>query len=456
MSNGYIDLDGVGANAPSNAEIEAAATNIGVYNALSLNAFSPIKVACARGVSANIGIWGDSTGNEGGDGVSTIREWPYLLADALSSWLASNYPTHGVQIRAWNDGTLVYDAATVISTGSTSAVITIYNCSVAGSIAQYAMGSMWPASIQCIAFDSMIISHGHNHITAGLTSPVVQGEFVAAVEQFKLFKPGVPVSVTLQNPRRDDSLMDTAIAAWRAVASMRDVAIIDVYSLFTALGKSPTLYTDNQHPNQAGQALWETAVWHHFLTAATALTYARPSLFTNIIQPDINLLANGNLASFASSLPDSFTSTGAGTLTATKDTSILADNALGYSVSLTATGGSAGLAQSMSSGIYQALRGQSVTLAVKRRVLNTSASTVGRLQLSAGSPALGTQTVLSRSYVTRQTGWVWWVLSGFAVPSDATSLTVTLFHDTAGSPSADAVKFDQAIFLAGRLPQAAR
>lgn len=419
-----------------------------------VNAFSILKQKATQGRSASLMVWGDSTGNNN----SGPREWPYLLADKL----AQAFPSHKVLVYTWNDGSQDWTAnstAQVVQNQSSAAapVLTIWNCSIPGVATHYALGSMFKASVG-LPVDGLIINHGHNAIT-GTVIENQRGELLQAIEMYRELYPAIPISVIAQNPRQDSALMDSYVIGIRDIALLRNVGVIDVYSDFIAAGKPTYLYLsgDTTHPNQGGSAIYVKRVWEHYLSAVAGPVCPSQSLFDMPVNPDFNLLTNGHFRNFpvTPGLPTGWSSGGAGTLTCSKETTIAVDD-IGYSVKLIATGNSAYITQSVAAGLLANLKGQPVTLAARRWVDASAASTVGRIQLLTTSAAQSNPFWSSRSYVTRQTGWVWWVLSGMIVPSDCSAMSVRLYHDTAASPSAVAAQFDQVCLVPGYLPRAAR
>jgi hypothetical protein len=470
MTNGYIDLDGTGNRAPTDAEVAASAVQIGAYNSISMNAFSPIKVALARGQDAHLGICSDSTGNEHGDGVASKREWPYLFADQFAAANAGI----GVICHQWEEPTgtssTSYSATTIVIQAATGSnpTLHIWVAGVASTTPQYFMGSSWFASMVAIPLDCLIVNHGHN-LVGVIDDSCVRGEIVSFIEQFKLYRPGVPISWICQNPRQTDTQLTTVVEQIKRCAQMRDVAIIDVHSAWIAAGgkTNPAFYdvggTDNVHPSQLGQTFWETIIWQHYLQAASILAPARPSLLSMPVPTNANLLVNGDFRAYPSTpgLPTGWSDSGSGTTTVSKDTGgtyPVADTRQGYSVNVTDTTVAAYITQALSSALYIPLRGSRVTLAVLRYVNSSAPSTTARIALKVGSPTGGlTVTASSRGYTTRQNGWVWWVISGLFVPLDCNQIQVYLHHNTS-TPGATpySAGYDQACLLPGYLPGAAR
>ena len=211
---------GIRAEAPtSNAAAFAA---MGAAVGASRNGFSAAKYRAERGLSVDIGVWSDSTA----DGASNPREWPYLLAD----YLAALYPTAKVQVRSGSSTPTQFGAVapTVIQAGSTSQTITIWNFAVSGTTTHYGLAAYFNAMLRVPTMDCMILSHGLNHAGGSPTASILRGDFMAAVEQYRLYHPETPMVLIRQNPFQDNTTMDNVVAAITDVGNRRDVSVIDL------------------------------------------------------------------------------------------------------------------------------------------------------------------------------------------------------------------------------------
>lgn len=206
------------------------------------NAFTDaFNAVSANAASLELLVIGDSTGNES-------WEWVYRFGQ----WLGENYPTHTVNYRLWNDTSGAYDAATTLSSGSGANTITIFNASVEGSTPSYLMGAKFAAAIAAVSPALIIWNHGQNLVG---TSPTAT-DFTDPINQVRTEHPGVSDAMILQNPRRDDSNMDEVIDLQNGFKDSLSIMAVDVYSDFVALGKDASLYSDNVHPSDNGEAVY--------------------------------------------------------------------------------------------------------------------------------------------------------------------------------------------------------
>jgi hypothetical protein len=413
------------------------------------NAFSRLKQRLAQGKSASVLVIGDSTGN-------ASPEWPFLFGPGVTAL----YPAVTSRIRTWSTGTTAYETSwTTLSTGSGSPVLSIHNFSVSGSQTYYGLGALFAKAMMWVDPDVIIINHGHNHNSTALAAS--RGAFYALIETLLLAHPGVPIAFIRQNPKQDNDTMAAIVALVDEIGAARGITTIDAYSAFIAAGKPTSLYDgDNTHPNAAGQLLFHAAVMGCFNEASlVAPQDGKQSSFAVPVRAEANLLTNGNFATWTTNpgTPDGWTKAGAGTMTPEKETTIVADAGRAYSVKLLGTGGASWIAQSITGDALTAVKGKSLCLAIKRYVSSASStSTLGKGAIIATSTSLGSVSAEIASYVTNQTGWVWWALSGFDVPEDTTALEVRLYHDNAATPSTSPAYFDQACLTFGPLPKAAR
>lgn len=195
----------------------------------------------------NVVLAGDSTGD-------ATNEWFYLLGAAL----AALYPTHTVRHRLWNDATPAFGSATTIATGSGSRVITLWNGSIAGSVANRLAGDNFGAVFVTPAPDLIFLSYGHN----GSSDAVRQLSFYhGLVDKLRKRCQTVPVIQIGQNPTTSDETMAAKVAQFRALAAREGWGFISVHDAFKQAGVPlGDLMADSVHPNAAGSALWRDTV----------------------------------------------------------------------------------------------------------------------------------------------------------------------------------------------------
>lgn len=436
---------GIRAEAPtSNAAAFAA---MGAAVGASRNGFSAAKYRAERGLSVDIGVWSDSTA----DGASNPREWPYLLAD----YLAALYPTAKVQVRSGSSTPTQFGAVapTVIQAGSTSQTITIWNFAVSGTTTHYGLAAYFNAMLRVPTMDCMILSHGLNHAGGSPTASILRGDFMAAVEQYRLYHPETPMVLIRQNPFQDNTTMDNVVAAITDVGNRRDVSVIDVHARFVALGKPTSLYNgDNTHPSATGCALYLDELTIHWVSAAPLPAIPAPSSLAVIRPRSVNLLLNGGFETWTTDpgVPDNWTAGGAGTLTAQKNASIVRRKDQGYSCELSCTTNQAWIQQDAALGAV--LRGVPLTMTALVYRDPTGTSGRGRIELLAQAASGNIDSGLSKSIAPgSQDGWQVLCLSGLMVPTDANYIRSYVYADS-GTPGATKCYIDQVTLVPGYLP----
>lgn len=413
---------------------------------LSRNGFSKIKAKMNAGQSATLLIWSDSTGNCR----DNAGRWP----EKFAAQIAAAYPTHSVFLRNWNTSdTNSWDAATQVSTGSTSATLYIWNFAVTGSVPHYGMGSTWMTAIGSIAPDGVILNHGINLFSGWNTDGIgvqLRGALFSAVQQLRSWYPDCPVSGVVQNPNRTTTALDSMPVFWKQVASVLDIGLVtDVYDAFIAAGKPLSYYVegDTVHPSEPiGNQIYADAIWNHWLAASTANVRGRDC---TLLTKGFNLLDNGGFKTWTNTAaaPDGWTANG--TITFTKDTSVYADPDFGYSVKMAGSGsGATRISQVLNSTKRAWAAGKKLTFATRKRVGVSGNLTVGQCLLFVTSPTVNGGSAVqygTTAYVTRQGDFAWWTLQGIPIPSDVSGIDVRLYQDTNATPdTTNAAWFDQA------------
>lgn len=419
--------------------------------------FSLFKAKIEKGQNANILIWSDSTGNSR----DNTGRWPGRFA----AQLAARYPTHSVYLRYWDTtGGTDYDSAVTVSTGSTSASVTIWCFAVSGSVLQYGMGSKWVNGFLHTYPDGLIINHGINYFpgydAGGTNGSLALGAMQAGIEQFKKTFPLVPISVTVQLPNRDTTALDNMQEYWKRTASQYSVPYIDVYSEYITRGKASALYNaDGIHPSEPeGNILWADTIWRHFLDSPPPLPQG-PNNGLWFPSPDRNLLVNGDFRTWANTAtaPDSWTVSG--TVVFTKDTDT-PDPSQGYSVKMQGSGAAqAYINQSLPSNVRAYALGKYLTLYVRSKMGVAGATTVGRYSvIVSGGSGITISSPTGSSFVPYRDGWNVGVISGIPIPaSGVTGIQVRLYADSATVPdTTNPVWWDQVWLGVGTQPYAAR
>ena len=209
---------------------------------------------------ATITLLGDSTGNE-------RTEWFYQL----STWLAARYPNYRTTYRLWDARKQAYGAPTVLGAGNGWPTLSIYNGSVPGAKAGYALQGARFGKLTAQPSDLVLLSYSHNEGSAG-TYP----SYLTLANRLAAKRPAPAVVPVLQNPesmptRTLSQQVGHAerMSVIRGLARSRGWTTIDAYTPFLLEGRRGTrLILDGTHPNAAGQAVWLAAAKQVFLATS--------------------------------------------------------------------------------------------------------------------------------------------------------------------------------------------
>lgn len=399
------------------------------------SAFSAAKAAIvADAGDVNILIIGDSTG----DGAA---EWVYLFGQ----WLATEYPTHSVSYRLWDDPANVYAAAVAISTGSGSHTIRIWNASVSGSTPMALLGDAFAPAVIASGASVVLWNHGKNLVQL-LAAGISRGTWIAAMDSVRLALPLAGHVLIKQPPNRDDDDMAAVVAEAVAIAAeYGNVAIADAYAPHIAAGKAGSLYLDNLHPSASGSAMTAAAVQELFGAAPAAATPATAPAHLSTVAASNALPSADFYSSYAGGLPAGWAQYGA---VFAVETGVVDG---GHAKSLKITADLAGGQIQFETFDISAFKGGKATLAVRQFVPTGSADTAGRIGLLQGGGAGGTTDILTHATLEGQGGWRWLIIAGLQVPADATYLRAYLYADSAAAGSV--VYLDRAVLVAGNVPR---
>lgn len=192
--------------------------------------------AAMQAPGADVVVLGDSTGDDDG-------EWVQLWARSLGS-------ERGAELLVWGAGADRYDSPEAL--GGVAADVTVWNGSVSGSRASYALerlDRMLPDGA-----DLVLLSYGHNHTVDDVA------EVSALIEAVQRRAPGAVVVVVLQNPQVGDA--NAAVReAVATLAAAQDVATIGVDEAFLEDGRPlEALLVDLVHPSDEGSQVWARTV----------------------------------------------------------------------------------------------------------------------------------------------------------------------------------------------------
>lgn len=371
-------------------------------------------------------VIGDSTGNASDE---WVKKWAVLLAlDA---------PTHSVRYRLFVEGS-GWAGEEVLSVGTGAKSIYIDNVSHPGSTERYMQGAK-RAEIYNAArsYDLVIINHGHNEGTGTNDNTLTSG-FTEAAVSVRQDNPRAAVCVTLQNTRTDAAEYSARLVAlWREVAALHGFGVIDVYSVFQALGNPAGLYLDAIHPNGQGMDLWAQVARKALGSGAIAQGHVQPAPF-NVHR--INYAPNTCFNKWDVDKPAGWT---LNNCTASRDLSRA--ETFAFSVALTTTNiASPNLFADLKSSLAM-LRGQWVTVLARVWRATGVGSTAGRIQMSGTALAATT----SRSKATEALdGWHWEAVHAF-IPANETTLLVKVL---ASVINGETVHVDRLTVVIGMAP----
>lgn len=193
--------------------------------------------AALEASGAQVVVLGDSTGDDDG-------EWVHLWAQSLGV-------ERGAELVRWGAGTDGYGSPETL--GGVAPDVTIWNGSVSGSRASYALDRldrMLPGG----GADLVLLSYGHNH------TPDDVAEVAALIETVRGRTPGAVVVVVLQNPQIGDSNAPVRETV-ATLAAEHDVATIGVDEAFLRDGRPlEALLVDLVHPSDEGSEVWARTV----------------------------------------------------------------------------------------------------------------------------------------------------------------------------------------------------
>lgn len=358
-------------------------------------------------------ILGDSTS----DGVT---EW----ARVLTGYLPDLFPTHTIKYAKWTSE--AWPAASTIAAGTGSNSITIYNGSVAGSLANHFVADRWDSGVVAIDPDLVITNYGHNH------QGEVQGPYADLMYRFATELPSSPVIIGGQTPINggDNSNLVEAMRAW---ADDIGAGYVDIHNLFLA---SPTaigsLLSDSIHPNDDGSVLWAEAMKSLFHGAVGAGRRGVTGLLRGTV------IAGGSYDDLDTNW--SLTGTGAGKF---ENTSRYETD--GHSLSVyNATSQTGGITKEVvSAANIRRYRGKWVSLWVRLRIREISSDIAGRIALNDGSSFVYTNKAGPKS-----DSEFYWLMVPLLVSDASTGIDAYIYANPNGS-AVDQISIDRWVLMSG-------
>lgn len=404
------------------------------------NPFSVPKAKISAGQDASILFCADSNANNS-------NEFVYVFAQ----YLAALYPTHSVIYNLWVEDGAAWNAAVTIQTGSTSAVINIWNAANPGVRPDYFLGTRYFLSHQMAGPDAICLYHGGN-MYVGVPDAGIAGMYYEYFGKVAEAFPGAGFVVFKGQPERDTNAKDALFAAFDRVAARVPALILDVYAIIQGRGKTSDLFNaDGVHLSDLGQQIGPIALIQQAWARAGKNSAAPISQWSR--SSGTNLIGNGNFAEFASSLPSSPNGTFGvrGNAAIGKSTAIYhPKNPNKYSLTVTGDGSTASpaLRWTPDASTLAAIKGKTVTMAARVFVPTGVAGDTTRARISL-QQTNGSVTSIPRE--TDQGEWVWRVLSGVKIAADTSFVFLHVTGDDGGA--ADRITYvDQVSLTVGDYP----
>jgi hypothetical protein len=421
-----------------------APTSEGIPALPAVNALSPLKKKLADRKSATLLFISDSTGYKDTSGTRRFIRW-----------LATQYPTHRTTEWYWAEwvtsaptGPRNYGEPTVISEGTTKAMLTILNAVLPGAFAQgFIDGFRWGnmlAPLHQQAPDLILWNHGHNHQAAipVAQSPYGRGTILAPLGRVGLEFPKTPQAAIIQNPWRDNDGYERVRDWWLAAANaMPGLTLIDGYTPFLAQNKSADLYKDNVHPSDNGYELISrrlTAAWEATAPQAEVATENWANL------PAEPLVANGDLSDWTGDLPKNWRLIHGAA--ARKDQEHTFRGAP-YSLALTGVTQNDGLQISITGDALARVRGKTVSFAVLCYVPHEADQDIQVKFTTSSSDQVTGSIQFARD------NWKWIVMAGCVVPSAASLAFVSIYRSFSKPPNEVPFYIQKLVIVEGDKPR---
>lgn len=393
---------------------------------------------------ARIVVLSDSTAN-------ADDEWPYLLG----AQLGADYLTHTVRIHpAATDGN-GYDTPVTLQTGSGSATLDIYNQSIAGMNSYGWHSANFGAQVTTPDPHLVIISTGHNEsiftgdpLSLGQPRLQFRVRLLGVAELIRQAAPQAQMVLIAQHAWLDlGGDMDAKRDEIRLLAQARGYGFIDMFQTFADDPDRATYFTDNIHPNAAGQQVYADTIQAAFRYDPKWEPRPQPPSLFDQAAP-VNL-ADDLVMPLGATAPVGWTGVNA---TVSRDTTNH-ESGRGYGVRVqrTSVAGTPSriFREILTSTTVVPFRGKWVLLAVRMR--RPAAGTVGNRAVGLVSISDGVR--LSRTFPDQYTAGAFaWRLVPHFIDAAATTLTVSLWADELGNAENPDVTFDRLMLIPGQWP----
>ena len=371
-------------------------------------------------------VVGDSTGN-GPD------EW----VDLMCAWIASVWPAYTVRRYLWDNVSKSYSSPVDFNVGASAFVLSVWNCSVAGSKVDENLGASFSSAFVDKAVDLLIVNHGFNYQT-GIPYGGLLGAYAAGVESILREYPSAGVVMFAQPPRRLDELQSINVRAVMEYSAIRGFDVADVYSDFIKNGRPVSWYlADNLHPSSEGSTRYLEALKPLFNSGAPKQISG--SCFDRVAS---NMLENGLFSAVTGAVPDGWVLNNA---TSALEATIYESGS--RAISVTSAGASPRIQQDLltaNPSIVRQFAGGWVTLLVRVYVPSGAANGCGTIALRTDNGEYQSAPV----GVNGVTGGFHWRVVSAYMRRSPTLMRVYLYADTASSTGQYAI-FDRAILVRG-------
>jgi len=365
--------------------------------------------------------------------------------EQLPARLNALFPQLTISYRKWADGSPGSYSAAVVTAGTGTRTLNLWNGSVAGKQWAYSLMSTRPkVLIGDTKPDLIIFSHGHNENNTSTAYYQLRDRAVTSIERARMHAPGAAVVIMSQNPLLAyPGYSEQRADIYRRIAQERGYGFIDVLQAFKDDGRPMTdlVSADNIHPTAAGYTLWADTVMKHFAT--TSISQPAPLSLPTFSLTRKNLLTNGDFEDFAS--PPTLPGVVATNATLTKDTTNFESKA--YSLNIAKTAGGS-VSQIEWSPNYRLIAGKEVTFAVRMRIPAGSAGTVGQLSITDGLTA---PNLSSTTWGDFRDEWFWISMTA-RIADNTTSVKCRIIADPTTGSTLVNVSVDRAILVTGRYP----
>lgn len=444
---------------------EVAKVKDGYVNALE--ATTPfINALIHENRDLNVLVLGDSV-TAGSGTNSWLGKW-------LANHLGPDFPEWTIQMRRISSVAPYEDwgSYTTFQSGTGSRTLNVHNAAMSGSnaLSIHAYGR-WNNFVIGSAqrIDLVIFAHSHNEndvdelTLSGNTnngskqSPEqFMARMISVIESVKQVHPFAPVLVIGTNPENGASAedQDLKMELLAQMSAIRNYGFIDCSRVFYDQGATwaADYMADSLHPNDAGYALWASALAPYFRRDIRARS---GGVSTSVFdEPNsINLLSNGAFIQTVEGTVDNWSTTN---LTVTRDATNFETGSDSSKLTTTSSGSTSRIEQTLSSSTIKPYLGRWVTLSVRMYIPEDGTGGGDQNKDEVGIVFLYAASEYSTYSFRRSTwppfnSWHWVVLPMF-IPTSSTSVLVRIFPSLIAGNDA-VINIDRACIVPGIVPR---